>query len=177
MKALAFQLREQLDGISLTAIALFVLGAGFLHLVLRPMEEQHRALEQAVSRLARSAGAAEVARPAATPAAKLAAYYAFFDRAEEPIESLAMLYGIARGAGVELRTAEYRTAASDDARIERYQVVLPLTGSFAQIRTFLDNALGDIPVLSLDQANFRRARANQTQVEAEVVLTLHWLKR
>ena len=177
MTKLAERVREQLGGTALVALALVALGVGFLHFVLRPMEEQDRALDKMIARIARGSGAAEVARVAAKPTATLAAYYAFFDRTEEPFESLAVLHEVARGTGVELRSAEYRTIGSDDARVERYQVVLPLTGTYAQIRAFLESALEAIPVLSLDQANFRRTRINQSQVEADIVLTLHWLRR
>jgi len=60
--------------------------------------------------------------------------------------------------------------------MERYEITLPLAGSYAQIRTFLENALIEIPVMSLDQVAFRRERASELQVQAEVRVTLHLVK-
>lgn len=53
---------------------------------------------------------------------------------------------------------------------------MPLRGNYAQIRTFLNNALVEIPVLSLDEVRFKRERASDAQVEAEVHLTFHLVK-
>ena len=61
--------------------------------------------------------------------------------------------------------------------IERYEVALPLRGNYARIRAFLENALIEIPVLSLDHVSFRRKSPGDGAVEAEVRLTLHLHKR
>jgi len=54
---------------------------------------------------------------------------------------------------------------------------LPVSGSYTQIRSFLEGALAEIPVLSLDQASFRRKGTNETRIEAEIVLTFHLLHK
>jgi len=51
-----------------------------------------------------------------------------------------------------------------------------VTGSYAQIRAFLENALIQVPVLSLDQVKFHKERANDASVRADVQLTLHLIK-
>jgi hypothetical protein len=51
--------------------------------------------------------------------------------------------------------------------------VLPLTGSYPQIRAFLATALAEIPVLSLDQVTIKKERAQGGALEAEAKLTLH----
>ena len=38
----------------------------------------------------------------------------------------------------------------------RYEIVLPVAGSYAQIRDFLKRALAEIPVLSVDQLTLKR---------------------
>ena len=79
------------------------------------------------------------------------------------------------GAGLEMRTADYRLAATD-GRLARYEITLPLTGTYAQLRSFFAEALDQNPVLSLDQLNLRRKRVNDTVIEAEASLTLHLLR-
>jgi hypothetical protein len=54
--------------------------------------------------------------------------------------------------------------------------VLPLTGSYAQMRDFLKRALAEIPVLSLDQMTLKRETRRDGAVQAELRLTLHMVK-
>ena len=58
----------------------------------------------------------------------------------------------------------------------RYEITLPLTGSYSQIRSFLKNALAEIPVLSLDQVNLKKDRPGDGPVNADVRMTLHLLQ-
>ncbi|MFY9316405.1 MAG: GspMb/PilO family protein [Burkholderiales bacterium] len=112
---------------------------------------------------------------AGAPSARLAAFYGYFDRQDGQVDWLARLYGSARGAGLDLRAADYRLVDTE-GRIARYEVVLPLQGTYAQVRAFLADALEENPVLSLDQLNLRRKRANDSVLEAEAVLTVHLLR-
>jgi hypothetical protein len=140
---------------------------------LRPLQARGEAAD---TRLARQlaherASDAKQARDAA-PASKLAAFYRFFETAGKPAESLDKLSAIASASGVELRSADYRMQKTG-SRIERYEITLPLSGSYAQVRAFLQKALADIPVLSLDQISFKRNSAGEPVVQAEARLTLH----
>ena len=38
----------------------------------------------------------------------------------------------------------------------RYEIVLPVTGSYGQIRDFLKRARAEIPVMSIDQVTLRK---------------------
>lgn len=175
-KALAW-LRDEIGALALGALTLMG-AAGLAHvLVVKPLEGRAAALERALADAGRRAPAEGVMRVALdTPAAKMAAFYRHFDRPEDRIEWLAKLYGYARAAGLELRSAEYRLD-EPRRRLVRYQVSLPVTGTYAQVRAFVESALAGIPVLSLDQVSFRRKSASDTSIEAEVVLTLHLAQR
>jgi hypothetical protein len=153
--------------------ALILVGAaGAFHVALqRPLERELQALEGTLAR--------DRSRPAArqdsAPAAQMAAFYRFFEQPGSSTQLLAKLYALGRAVGVEPRTADYRPLPTG-TRITRYQITLPLAGSYAQVRSFAENALNEIPVLSLDQASFRRKSANDAQLEAEIVMTLHLLE-
>jgi hypothetical protein len=47
-----------------------------------------------------------------------------------------------------------------------------VSGSYAEVRAFLENALDQVPVLVLDHVSMRRKRIADPQVEAEVRFTL-----
>ena len=56
------------------------------------------------------------------------------------------------------------------------RVVVPLTGSYTQMRDFLKRSLAEIPVLSLDQISLKRENRREGTVQAELRLTLHMVK-
>lgn len=177
MSELLARLRDELGVMTIASLALLAASAAFLAFAVKPLEERALRLDRQLEGVARRAAPEGITRVgASTPAARIASFYRFFEREENTVEWLAKLYGIAGGAGLELRTAEYRLADTRQ-RIERYQITLPVAGSYAQIRAFLEGALAEIPVLSLDQVSFRRKSAAEPRVEAEVVLTLHLLRK
>lgn len=170
------RLRDELGATGLVALGLLAGAVLFLLFVLKPLEARNELLARQLARSVPQGSAADARLVrASAPAAKLAAFYQFFDTEEQSTDWLARLYGIGKAAGVELRSAEYRMQKTG-TRIERYEIALPLTGSYAQVRAFLENALLAIPVLSLDGVKFRRKRPDEVLVEAEVRLTLHLVK-
>lgn len=135
-------------------------------------------LQERSHRLAQELGAAlpsaQVRPVKAVPQAQLAAFYGFFERRESADMWLAKLYGVAAASGLDWRSADYRLADARH-RLERYHISLPVTGTYAQIRKFLEGALVEVPVASLDHISFRRKESGEPRVEADIVLTLHRL--
>lgn len=172
-------LRRMSDELGIAGLAAFGLLAGgalFLFLALKPLEARNEQLDRQLARSVPQDAALDPAgMRAATPAAKLEAFYRFFETEKKTTDWLGRLHSIGKAAGVVLRAADYRMLQTGTP-IERYEIVLPVTGGYAQIRAFLKRALAEIPVLSLDQVNFRRARANDIVVQADVRLTLHLVK-
>lgn len=169
-------LRGRLAGLGNAGLAaLAVLAAvGGLHLtVLSSLQARSAQLGAELDRRASALAPDAPLRQARTPAAQMAAFYRFFDQGQRLDDWLAKLYATAVAAGLELKAADYRLGERRH-RLERYQIRLPVTGSYAQIRAFLQGAQMEIPVLSVEQASFRRKDADG-RVEAELVLTLHLL--
>ena len=165
-------LRQELGAVGMVSLAMVAASIVFLFFILKPLEARNRALaEQVLSGSGRGQVPSE-RTPAATPAAKVAAFYEFLKSGKQTTDWLDRLYAAAQRAGVELRSAEYRMQ-STGTRIERYEIRLPLRARYAQIRVFVDSALADIPMLSLDDIKFKRERAADSAVEAELRLTLH----
>jgi hypothetical protein len=166
------QLREQLGAMGLASLGLLAAGALFTVFFLNPMQDRNRQLESSLARHASRA----VQLLAAS--GKLESFYAYLGKSEAPTDWLAKLYGIGKGTGVELQSATYRTPSGEKgtARIERYEIVLPVSGTYPQVRDFLRRALAEIPVLSLDQLTLKRESRNEGDVQAELKMTLHLVK-
>jgi len=161
-----------LGPMGMAGLALLALAGFFQLFVLQPLEAKH---ERLASALSRSEGRA----PAQSSSAgeKLAALYQFLGDKEQPAtDALAKLYAAGKATGVELQSASYK-AQKAAGRIERYEIVLPVSGTYAQIRDFLGRALAEVPALSLDQMALRRESRNQPEVHAELRLTLHQVKK
>ena len=171
------RLRQQLGYPGLIALVVLAAAGAFHIYIVSPLHQHSVRLDLELERIARAAAPDGISRASAkAPAAQMATFYAFFDREQRIDDWLAKLYATAMAAGLDLRTGDYRLAERR-YRMERYRIRFPVTGSYSQIRAFLEAALIEIPVLSVDQASFRRKDANEGRVDAELVLTLHLLSR
>jgi hypothetical protein len=161
-------LRHHLGPVGLGALIVLAAVAAFHSLVLQPLQARSQALEV---RAAREAPRAP--DPAAASAGdKLAALYSFLRKKEKTSDWLARLHGIAAQTGVRLSSASYRTQKTD-GRIERYEIVVPVAGDYAQIRDFATRALAEIPVLSIDQLTLKRDGRQSGELHAQLRMTLH----
>ena len=177
-RTLLFGLRDGLGTTGLAALALLALAALFHAFVLQPLQARNAELASQLERQSARAGsdrAGAGAMRGAVVASKLDTFYRYLGRGEAPTDWLAKLYGIASATGIEMQSATYRTQPAG-RRLERYEIVLPVTGTYLQVREFLKRALAEIPVLSLDQMSVKREARNEGAVQAELHLTLHLVK-
>jgi Tfp pilus assembly protein PilO len=149
--------------IGLLAAALF-----FSSFMVKPLEQKNLSLTEAATRSGRKAEAGQ-------PNEKVAAVYAYLKKDEETTDWLAKLHGIGTATGVQLKSAAYRTQPAE-GRIVRYEIVLPVSGSYGQIRDFLKRAQAEIPVMSLDQVTLKKDQRKGGALHAEMRLTLHLVK-
>ena len=156
--------------LALPGIAGLVLLAGavaFSNFAVRPLELRSARLQESVSK-----APAKGVQPGAD---KVAAVYQFLEKPEDLTDWLAKLHGIGAATGVHLKSASYRTQPTE-SRIVRYEIVLPATGSYKQIRDFLKRSLAEIPVLSVDQLTLKREGKGDGALQAEMRLTLHMVR-
>jgi len=165
-----YRLRDELGMAGIAAIALFIAAGAFMTLVLQPMKEKNRVLE------ARAGIGRDLAAVSSVNAAeKVASVYEYLEKPEATTDWLAKLYAIGRATGVELAQANYKTQSAS-GKLERYEIVVPLAGSYTQMREFLKRALAEIPVLSLDQITLKREHRREGMLQAELRLSLHMVK-
>jgi len=167
MRQRLLRLRQDLGGIGFASIVLILGAAAFAFLVVKPLEERNAALAERAAQLS-SRGEPGTG----TAAGKVASVYGFLEKPEQTTDWLAKLHGIGAATGVQLRSASYKTHATG-SRIERYEIMLPVAGSYPQIRDFLKRSLAEIPVLSVDQLTLKSEKGT---INAELRLTLHMVK-
>jgi hypothetical protein len=152
-------LRHELGGVGAAALIILAAAGVFFIMVLQPMQDERARMQGALSK-----------KPGSQ--ANLAGFYGFLESKDESTtDALAKLHAIGTATGVAMQSGNYRTQQAA-GRLERYELQLPVSGSYAQIRDFLNRALAEIPALSLDQMTLRRDGRNDA-VQADLRLTLH----
>jgi Tfp pilus assembly protein PilO len=164
-----YRLRGELGAMGMAAMVLFICAALFMTFVLQPLKDKNRSLA------ARAETMSDTPRADGSANQKLAALYQYLAKPEATTDWLAKLYAIGRATGVELQSASYKTQGAA-GRLERYEMTIPLTGSYTQMREFLKRALAEIPVLSLDQVTLKRENRREGMLRAELRLTFHMVK-
>jgi hypothetical protein len=166
-----WKIRDELGLTGLAALFLFAAAGVFFTLVLQPLKDKSQVLESRAGKV-RDAGQGQ----ASNGSDKVGAVYAYLKKPETTTDWLAKLYAIGSATGVELQSASYKSQATPGTNLERYEIVVPLSGSYTQMRDFLKRSLAEIPVLSLDQVSLKRESRREGTVQAEVRLTLHMVK-
>lgn len=100
-------------------------------------------------------------------------FYGLFPSLEKLPEQLEHVYGLARAANIELQQGEYRLEIPKTG-MPAYRITLPIRGSYAQIRQFVGAALRDMPAASLDALRFERKRIGDSQLDAQVRLSVYF---
>jgi hypothetical protein len=167
---LVLRLRHEIGPLGLAGIALLLGALAFSGMVVKPLEEQNFSLRQkAGGRGAPASGSPETA-------AKVAKVYEHLHKEQSPTDWLAALHGIGVATGVQMKSASYRTQKTD-GRIVRYEIALPVSGSYGQIRDFLKRSLAEIPVMSVDSMALKRENGGSgAAIHAELRLTLHMVE-
>ena len=156
---------ERIGIAGVSAIALLAAALFFSNFMVKPLEQRNALLKESASRRTHTA---------APSGEKVAAVYEFLRKDEDTTDWLAKLHGIGTATGIQARAASYSTKPSE-GRIVRYEIVLPVAGSYAQIRDFLKRAQAEIPILSIDQVTLKKEE-KKGALHAELRLTLHMVK-
>ena len=106
------------------------------------------------------------------PGAQIAAFEKFFPAASDINRLVAEVHRVAEKEGLLLDKGEYKLGEEQGLNILRYQINLPVRGSYQSIRAFLRRALLEIPSLSLDGISLQRQSAGEDVLEARIRLSL-----
>ena len=103
----------------------------------------------------------------------LSDFYEFFPASSSLPQWLEKAYALAATEGLDTPQGEYRMIENPQQRIVAYQVVLPMRGTYPQLRRFVATTLNELPFVSLDDLRFERQRSEDAAVDAQVRLTFY----
>jgi len=104
--------------------------------------------------------------------AQLAAFEKFFPSSSEINRVTEQIHRAAEKENLILDRGEYRLSEEQGLNLLRYQITLPVKGSYISIRGFLRRVLNDIPSASLDGISLQRQNAGDEILEAQIRLSL-----
>lgn len=169
---------ETLRGLGIpgvVGIALAVLALALFLSALLPAEGQLLRSRQEAAQLREQQKriAAGLEKRAQTPAEKLDAFYSMFPAQADAAAALEKVYAAAAKNSLALPRGEYALNVDPKTNLGQYRIVLPVSGTYEQIRGFIAAALLDVPTLALDDVEFQREKIGETQLEAKIHMTLY----
>ena len=161
---------RRLGPAGVVALGILVACAAFYTEALRPAEEDAAARRAALERQRLRTPYRPVSVD--SRAEDLRRFHALFPPSNELNAHVERLHRLARRSGLDLAQGDYRLERRTTG-LWAYRVTLPVRGSYGQLREFLSAVLKDMPIASIDALRFERKRAADTQLEAQVRLTLY----
>ncbi len=153
--------------------ALIILGIGFATMILYPVNQQRAQAQAQLQQQTARANQPAVKSAHSTPAEQLIEFYQFFPSQNSVPQHLDKIYRAAQVHGIQLAQANYAPSTEKRARLLRYQITLPVKGSYVQLRKFVATVLAAVPNASLDNINFERQKIGDQTINAKIKLTLY----
>lgn len=154
-------------------LALAAFAAGFHVANVMPLEAEVLELRARVQQLETQARSTQDnAMEPQRPDTQLLAFYEALPDVRQAAAVVTRLHAHARAVGLALERGEYRPLPDRSDKIVRYQIVLPIKGSYPQVKNFLAGAMRDTPGLALDGVGFQRDNADASILEAQVRFTV-----
>ncbi|MGE7989560.1 type 4a pilus biogenesis protein PilO [Pseudomonas sp. NPDC089554] len=88
-------------------------------------------------------------------------------------ELIERLYHLANAERISLARGEYALGIDPKTQLARYQIILPVRGSYPQIRGFLQALLGQLPTLVLEDLELQRKRIGDSELNGRLRMTLY----
>jgi Tfp pilus assembly protein PilO len=102
----------------------------------------------------------------------LAAFHAYLPAHDSIPEQLKALLEMAQKSGVTLAKADYKPQEDGNTAFLRYQITLPVKAEYAQLQTFIVDALQALPTLTLDSVLFKREQIEAGEIDARIQFIL-----
>ncbi len=162
----------------LAGALLLVAGLAFTLAGVLPARRELLAAQEQAARVEAVLAGVRSGRDAAPQSAEKRrdAFYSALPAQAEVTQWIERIYEAAAAEKLSLARGEYAQADVADTRLTRYRIVLPLRGSYGQIRRFIAASQAAVPGLGLDDISIQRQSVGEGEIEANVHLSLYLAK-
>lgn len=134
---------------------------------------QQRQADLAVLNAQASAASSMPAASRATPAQRTAAFEAQFPEADTLTDWLERVEAASAATGVVVERTDYRVSSEAPAGLARYQIALPVKGSYAQVRAFIAALLEAVPTLAVTDVDLKRDSIAASTLDARLNVAVY----
>ena len=119
----------------------------------------------------------EQTTPEQTTPEQIKRFYTQFPASDTLPNCLRLIDNIALKQRLTLNRGDYKltqikSLQSNQATLSRYEIVLPVTGQYVQIRKFIAQVLHELPALALSDLQLKRESAQSPSVEARLMFVI-----
>lgn len=178
MNHLKWSLRRQVSRLGWrgsAGLALLLASIGFFFSSVMPTQSRIDTLKTEVDDLRarlKSAGENGVTGVAPTRTSQLDNFYAFFPTVQTLPDWLAQMHTAAARNGLALESGEYQLQRQKGSRLARYQITLPVKGTYPQLRGFVSDLLEKVPAAALEDIIIKREAIATPVLEARLKITI-----
>ena len=152
---------------------LLLVSAVLAFTVLVPAQKQLEQMERTLAEQRRLSAMHPVARVDRSPEAMLAAFYRYLPQEGSLLEQVAEVLQIAEENGIAMDKIEYAVMPDPGSRLRRYQMTMPLRGTYPDVRYFMIDVMNRMPAVAISELGFRREDVHGDEVESRIRLTFY----
>ena len=153
---------------------LLVLALGYGLLGLLPARQALAAMDRQLAADRAQLATAVPGKPAAgAPSSQLDDFRRNLPAQLDATGAIDRIYGLAQEEGIALARGEYALGLDPRTRLARYQVLLPVRGSYPQLRRFLHGLQRQLPALALEEVDLQRKQIADSELEGRIRMTLY----
>lgn len=154
-------------------IGIAIIGLIAYYSAILPQKREVQALKNETEKLKSNTEASKLARiNSPSTQTQLARFYQRFPSTTAAPDLLDKIYATAKTHGLSLEQGDYRWVHEDQDKLMRFEVVLPVKGSYIQVRKFVNQLMLDLPNLAVDDISFQRQRVGDAVVQSQIKFSL-----
>jgi len=100
-------------------------------------------------------------------------FYDFFPRIDSSPFWIGELVRVAEIHEVEINSSDFHMTLGEGSSLARYEMTLPIYGSYPQIRAFIADALISVPAMAITGINIKRRDVKSNQLEVGLKVSLY----
>lgn len=154
-------------GISLCVFSVFTFFSGNL-----PLHQKYADSSLELNRIRNVAEQARSGTTAASPQQQATKFVADLPTVNDVPAVMGSIVAVAAASGIEFERGTYEYVASDGDTIARYQMSLPVVGSYPEIRQFVENVLATVPTVALDSMRIERGKVSESTISADLKFSI-----
>jgi len=108
-----------------------------------------------------------------SPQASLNTFYHFLPAEHQTTNLLATILVAANDNELTVDKADYALTRNSQAAFSRYQITMPISGSYVNIRKFTNQVLNTLPAAALNEITFKRQDISAETIEARLRFTIY----